>query len=354
MSETQQDGSVRPIPRLVLTTGDPNGVGPEIVLKCLSDERLRRYFRPIIVGTEPVLREMIGRLEIKNVQLRVVSREEVARNGVPDDPVPLIEVDAEKRFKPEIGRVSAEAGRVAMRAVEIATDLCLDGSADAMVTAPISKEAISIAGYKDPGHTEFITKRVSGTRHTMMMVADSLRVGLVTGHVPIWDVPKGVTKAAILEKIETIDESLKQDFGIPRPKIALLGLNPHAGDGGIMGKEEIDAIIPAIQTATENGRLVFGPFPADGFFAIGAYRLYDAVLAMYHDQGLIPFKTLAFESGVNYTAGLPIVRTSPDHGTAFDIAGTGAANPASMRSAIYVAMDVARRRIRSTEVKPNE
>lgn len=349
MTPTVINGDARPRPRIAITTGDPNGVGAEVVIKCLADERLRRYFEPVIVGSRVAIDEAMNRLEIRSVRLTEHSGRDAEW---PDDAVPFVDVDPDGTFKQEIGQISAAAGRIAMRSVERATDLCLGGEADAMVTAPISKEAISLAGYTDPGHTEFITRRVGGTRHTMMMVADSLRVGLVTGHVPIWDVPKGVTIPAIMEKVEVIDEALRLDFGIQRPKIAVLGLNPHAGDGGVMGKEEIDAIIPAIKSATEKGSLVFGPFPADGFFAIGAYRLYDAVLAMYHDQGLIPFKTLAFESGVNYTAGLKIVRTSPDHGTAFDIAGTGSASPGSMRSAIYLAIDIGRRRVRAAEDAP--
>jgi 4-hydroxythreonine-4-phosphate dehydrogenase len=216
-----------------------------------------------------------------------------------------------------------------------------------MVTAPISKEAIAMAGYTNPGHTEFIAKRSGSDSFTMMLVSDDLRVGLVTGHIPIWDVPKRTTSEAILDKLRVISTSLRQDFGIERPKIAVLGLNPHAGDGGILGKEEAEVILPSIQQSCEEGNLVFGPFPADSFFGIGAYRLYDAVLAMYHDQGLVPFKTLAFESGVNFTAGLSLVRTSPDHGTAFNIAGEGEASPGSMRSALYLAIDIARRRVQN-------
>jgi 4-hydroxythreonine-4-phosphate dehydrogenase len=353
MSRSEPTGPVRPVPRIALTMGDPNGVGPEVVLKCLADKRLRRYFQPIVVGSERVMQETARKLDLDTTLFRPCKPDDIEAEER-DSVVLLLDTDGAKGFAQDIGKVSAAAGRMAMRSVEVATDLCVAGTAHAMVTAPISKEAISLAGYDDPGHTEFIMKRVGSTRHTMMMVADELRVGLVTGHVPIWDVPKGVTTPAILDKVETIDEALRVDFGIQRPKIALLGLNPHAGDGGIMGKEEIEAIIPAIRQATDDGRLVFGPFPADGFFAIGAYRLYDAVLAMYHDQGLIPFKTLAFESGVNYTAGLPIVRTSPDHGTAFDIAGTGKASPGSMRSAIYLAIDIARRRVAAVDSHSHE
>lgn len=321
--------------------GDANGVGPEVILKCLADGRILRMMRPVIVGSIDVLQQHARKLDL-NVSLRPVDH--VSDDAWTENEVLVLNVPADQGFNVSFGEIDAGAGELAMQSVVAAVDLCIADAADAIVTAPISKEAISRAGYKDPGHTEFIARRTSAHAHTMMMISDTLRVGLVTGHVAIWDVPRGITREAILQKISIMDSSLRDDFGIDRPKIAVLGLNPHAGDGGIMGKEEIESIVPAIDEACSQGNLVFGPFPADGFFAIGGYRLYDAVLAMYHDQGLIPFKTLAFESGVNFTAGLPIVRTSPDHGTAFNIAGEGKASPGSMRSALYLAIDIARRR----------
>lgn len=328
-------------PRLAFTLGDPNGVGTEVVLKCLADSRLTRFMEPIVVGSAHVLKVHANKLGMRDVRFHVVQQvpEYLQEGGV-------TVLDIAKGEKPDVqfGKVTAEAGKLSMKAVEVATDLCLEGHAEAMVTAPISKEAISLAGYDVPGHTEFIARRSGSDTYTMMLVSDELRVGVVTGHIPIWDVPKHVTTEAILEKIRVISVSLERDFGIDRPKIAVLGLNPHAGDGGVLGREEVDAIIPAIERSNEEGNMVFGPFPADSFFGIGAYRLYDAVLAMYHDQGLIPFKTLAFESGVNFTAGLSVIRTSPDHGTAFNIAGEGKASPGSMRSAVYLAVDIARRR----------
>ena len=328
-------------PRIAVTLGDPNGVGPEVVLKCLTDSRLMKFVEPLLVGSAHVLKVHANKLGYRELRIHVVQQapERLQEGG-------LTVLDTAKGDKPRVafGQVTQEAGRLAMKAVEAAIDLCLDGYVEAMVTAPISKEAIVLAGYEAPGHTEFITRRTGSDTYTMMLVSDELRVGLVTGHIPIWDVPKRVTSEAILEKIRVISASLVQDFGIDRPKIAVLGLNPHAGEGGVLGREETETILPAIERSCEEGNLVFGPFPADSFFGIGAYRLYDAVLAMYHDQGLIPFKTLAFESGVNFTAGLPIVRTSPDHGTAFNIAGEGKASPGSMRSAVYLALDIIRRR----------
>lgn len=337
--DVDSDRSKRP--RIAVTLGDFNGVGPEVVLKSLMDSRLARFVQPVVIGSAHVLNVHASKLGYNDLRIQVVHK-------VPEviHPGEIVVLDVGQGEKPNVvfGETSAEAGKLAMKAVEHATDLCLQEEVDGMVTAPISKEAISLAGFKDPGHTEFIAKRIGRDEYTMMMISEELRVGLVTGHIPIWDVPKGVTRDAILDKIRVISASLVQDFGIQRPKIAVLGLNPHAGDGGVLGREEAESIIPAVRAACDESHLVFGPFPADGFFAIGGYRLYDAVLAMYHDQGLIPFKTLAFESGVNYTAGLTIVRTSPDHGTAFNIAGEGKASPGSMRSAIYLALDVARRR----------
>lgn len=328
--------------------GDANGVGPEVTLKCLADSRMLRLMRPVIVGSADAVEQNARALGISLANVRTVDR--VEDDSWSGEETLLLDVQPEQSFRVEFGKIEAGAGKLAMESVARAVDLCVSGKTDAMVTAPISKEAISRAGFHDPGHTEFIVKRTGTDAHTMMMVSDTLRVGLVTGHVAVWDVPRGITREAILEKVDIIDRSLRDDFGIARPKIAVLGLNPHAGDGGIMGKEEVEVIVPAIGDACASGHLVFGPFPADGFFAIGGYRLYDAVLAMYHDQGLIPFKVLAFESGVNFTAGLPIVRTSPDHGTAFNIAGEGKASPASMRSAIYVAIDIARRRRKPAEL----
>ncbi|HEX7071208.1 MAG TPA: 4-hydroxythreonine-4-phosphate dehydrogenase PdxA, partial [Rhodothermales bacterium] len=316
-----------PRPRIGVTLGDTNGIGPEVVIKALVDRRIRRFMEPIVFGSPHVLRAHAEKLNFRDLQIRPV--DDLPDEPVSDDSITVLDVLHGEEPAVEFGRISKDAGRVAMRAVEDATDLCAAGKLDAIVTAPISKEAISRAGYRHPGHTEFIAERVGCEQYTMLMVSGDLRVGLVTGHIPIWDVPKAVSTEAIVSKIEIINACLALDFGITRPKIGVLGLNPHAGDGGVLGREEMDAIIPAIRQACDQGSLVFGPYPADGFFAIRGYRAYDAVLAMYHDQGLVPFKTIAFESGVNYTAGLPIVRTSPDHGTAHNIAGEGKASAES-------------------------
>jgi 4-hydroxythreonine-4-phosphate dehydrogenase len=298
--------------------------------------------QPVVIGSAHVLQVHAAKLGFSDLVVHLVTQ---LPEQLPEGGIMVLDVTPGKQPPVEFGAVTEEGGQLAMLAVEQATDLCKAGHVDAMVTAPISKAAIALAGYDVPGHTEFIARRVGCTSYTMMMVADTLRVGLVTTHIPIWDVPKNVTHDAILEKVAIISQSLSADYGIQRPRIAVLGLNPHAGDGGVLGREEEESIAPAIQEAGRRDHLVFGPFAADGFFAVMAYRRYDAVLAMYHDQGLVPFKTLAFDTGVNYTAGLQIVRTSPDHGTAYDIAGKGTASPGSMRSAIYLAIDIARRRM---------
>ena len=215
---------------------------------------------------------------------------------------------------------------------------------DVLVTAPINKDMIQSKDFNFPGHTEYLAK-IAGTEKVLMfLVSDVLKVGIVTGHLPLKDVAQSITKEKILEKLTLMQESLIRDFGVPKPRIAVLGLNPHAGDNGLLGNEEKEIILPAIREAFDKGAYVFGPYGADGFFGSGVYKQFDAVLAMYHDQGLAPFKALAFDSGVNFTAGLPIVRTSPDHGTAYDLAGKGKADEASLRNAIFVACDVYKKR----------
>ena len=328
-------------PRIAITLGDPNGIGPEVILKCLRDERLLKYIDPIVVGDPDVMRvhaEQLGMLDIVLHSVHTVGHEESTG-------IRILETRLEHGLDVHFGEITQEAGRLSMLCVERAISLCSTGKVDAMVTAPISKEAIALAGYTNKGHSGFIAQNTNSDSYTMMMVAEGLRIGLVTEHIPLWEVPSHITHNAILEKVGILTQSLMNDFAVDRPRIAVLGLNPHAGDGGYLGLEEQEVIKPAISTCCQEGHHVFGPYAADGFFAISSYRNYDAVLAMYHDQGLIPFKTLAFGGGVNFTAGLPIVRTSPDHGTAFNIAGKGQASPDSIRSAMYLARDIVRQRV---------
>lgn len=308
-------------PRIAVSAGDPNGIGPEVALKCLADPEVRRVLEPVLVGSQAVWLAHADRLGMDGIPAEVME--------------PGLMPDMHIRW----GVIGEDAGHQAMMAVEHAARLCLGGECQAMVTAPISKEAISLAGYSDPGHTEFIARLCGDPPHLMMMVAGGLRLGLVTTHIPVRRIASEVTRARIEERLALLDTCLRTDFGVAHPRIAVLGLNPHAGDGGVLGDEESEIILPAMRAALPDSS--FGPFPADGFFGGGAYRQFDAILAMYHDQGLVAFKTIAFNAGVNFTAGLPIVRTSPDHGTAFDIAGRGVARADSMKEALLTAAQVA-------------
>jgi 4-hydroxythreonine-4-phosphate dehydrogenase len=316
------------------------------VLKSLHDPSLVPSMTPVLIGSAHVLRLHADVLGFSDLDIHVVDE---IPDEVPHGDVAMLDVAEEDEPPVTFGAVTAEAGRLAMRAVERAVDECLAGTVDAMATAPISKAAINKAGYDVPGHTEFIAERTESAKPTMMMVAGGLRVGLVTGHVSLAEVPSMVTEEAILEKLRVIDASLRTDFAIDDPKIAVLSLNPHAGEAGAFGQEEETIIAPAVEAARQEGFEVEGPIAADGFFATQLDSDFDAVLAMYHDQGLVPFKALAFDHGVNYTAGLPIVRTSPDHGTALGIAGKGMALPGSMRSALELAVAVSRHRKKHAE-----
>ncbi|PSQ95190.1 MAG: 4-hydroxythreonine-4-phosphate dehydrogenase PdxA [Bacteroidetes bacterium SW_9_63_38] len=332
--------------RVAITLGDPNGIGPEVVLKSLHDPSLVPSMTPVLVGSAHVLRRHADVLGFSDLDIHVVDE---VLDEVPHGDVALLDVAEEEAPPVSFGSITPEGGRLSMRAVERAVDECIEGTVDAMATAPISKSAINQAGYDVPGHTEFIAERTESPKPTMMMVAGGLRVGLVTGHVSLADVPARVTEEAILEKLRVIDASLRSDFAIDDPTIAVLGLNPHTGEEGAFGHEEEKIISPALDAAEQEGFRVEGPLAADGFFAAQLDSDFDAVLAMYHDQGLVPFKALAFDHGVNFTAGLPIVRTSPDHGTAHGIAGKGMALPGSMRSALELAVAVARHRNQRTE-----
>ena len=319
---------------LAITTGDPNGIGPEVALKALADPAVQARVRPALIGSVAVWDRWAEELELEDV-IRACEL------GATSESPPTVEP----------GRITEDGGRAAMQAVTFAVDGCLAGTYDGMVTAPISKEAIQLAGYAFPGHTEFLAERTGAERVVMLLVSGDLRVGLVTVHVPIADVPGHITEERIVATLATVDAALKRDFGIAAPRIAVLGLNPHAGDGGVIGREEIEIVMPALEAATERGLSVAGPFAADGFFGQRTDRGFDAVVAMYHDQGLAPFKALTMGAGVNVTGGLPIVRTSPDHGTAFVIAGQGLASADSMREAILLAAEIAERRTKETRAQ---
>ena len=319
-----------------ITQGDSNGIGYEVIIKALSDPRILDFFTPVIYGSSKLFgfyRKSIP--EIEQMDTNAINSAKEARpkrinivNCLPDN------VFAEP------GQATAESAKAAITALERAIADIKEGDIDVIVTGPINKKAMSTEGFGFPGHTEFLQQQFGVKDVTMLMTSHRLKLGVVTGHVPLKDVPSLISEEKILSKLRLMTDSLKRDFCIDKPRIAVLSLNPHSGDGGLLGTEEQEIIIPAIAKAKEEGLLAFGPFSPDGFFGLGHYEKFDATLAMYHDQGLAPFKALSFEDGVNFTAGLPIVRTSPDHGTAYNMAGRDEADPQSMRSAIFTAIDI--------------
>lgn len=324
--------------QIAISIGDNNGIGPEVVLKSLSQTDLSGI-TPVVLSSRSVIDFYSDLLDIE-LPFYVSSCPGNIKNGC------INVLESYEGEKPVIrpGKLTEKSGKLSMMAVEKGIDLCLANDADALVTAPISKEAVNRAGYHIPGHTEFLAERTGSENFMMMLVNDGLRVGLVSIHVPLSQVPALITEASLISNINIMNHTLERDFGIDDPKIAVLGLNPHAGDGGIIGNEEKEIIAPALKKAHSGGINVTGPHPADGFFGNRKYKAYDGILAIYHDQGLIPFKTLSFGSGVNFTAGLPIIRTSPDHGTAFDIAGKNLADPSSFAQAFNLAIKLAENR----------
>jgi 4-hydroxythreonine-4-phosphate dehydrogenase len=326
-------------PVIAITVGDFNGIGPEVALKSASSPAIRRLCTPLLIGPLDAYRSYARGLQM-NLRFEVWNR----RRPAPSGSIAVDPALASRSVRVKPGTLSAVAGRIAVQAIERAVDLIRTGEADAMVTAPVSKRALHRAGMDAPGQTELL-QRLSGSRRVaMMLVAPRLRVGLVTIHVPVAEISRLLTRELLRERITVIHGALLRDWGIPSPRIAVLGINPHAGEGGDIGREERVIIQPALRQLQHRGMHVEGPFPADAFFARFRQETYDAVVAMYHDQGLIPFKMIARGRGVNYSAGLPIVRTSPDHGTGFDIAGSGKADPRSMKEAIRLAVAIASRR----------
>lgn len=326
------------IPKIGISIGDFNGIGPEVILKTLSGIDLNTS-TPVIISPKSILDFYAKELKLA-VQVNRCEFIDEIRDGY----VNVLDLPFEE-FKPEPGTQNTQSGLLAMQSIELGVELANLEFTQALVTAPISKEAVNLAGYNIPGHTEFLAKKTDANDVLMMLVTNELKVALVTTHIPISEVSSIINEKLILEKLQLLNKSLKSDFGIPNPRIALLGLNPHAGDGGVIGKEEIDIIIPAIKKAVSNEINVKGPFPADGFFGQQQHKDFDAVLAIYHDQGLVPFKLLSFGNGVNFTAGLPIIRTSPDHGTAFGIAGKGLANASSFEKAYQLAIELSKRKV---------
>lgn len=336
-------------PIIGITLGDYNGIGPEVILKALEGNQLSKLCTPIIYGSLRILNQYRNHLEMKDWTLHGIQRPEQANHKLTN----VITCWHDHQTDMQPGKITAEAGQGSYASLKRAVDDLKSGKLHALVTGPINKDNIQNAEFKFPGHTEFLAESFGAKEALMFMISGDLRVGVLTGHIPLKDVAAQVTTENLTAKIEQMLQSLKGDFGIKKPRLAVLGLNPHAGENGLLGSEEIETITPVIKSFKEKGHLVVGPFPADGFFAAGTYKKYDAVLAMYHDQGLIPFKTLAFNEGVNFTAGLSAVRTSPDHGTAYNIAGKNAAEPGSLLQAIYLACDVAKYRTQSKEIDKN-
>lgn len=331
--------------RIGITHGDINGVGYEVILKAFSDATMLELCTPIVYGSPKVAAYHRKAMDLQT-NFTIIPTANEAQGGRVNV---LNCVDDE--LKVELTRPTREAGKAALAALEKALADYAEGLIDVLVTAPINKNTIQSDAFKFPGHTEYIEEKAGdGQKSLMILLKDDFRVALVTGHIPVKDIATTITKELIMEKLTIFNHSLKQDFGIVGPRIAVLALNPHAGDNGLIGKEEQEVILPAIKEMVSKGVQCFGPYPADGFFGSGNFSRFDGILAMYHDQGLAPFKALAMDEGVNFTAGLPIVRTSPAHGTAYDIAGKGIASEDSLRQAIYTAIDVFRNRLVEEEI----
>ena len=332
-----------------ITHGDTNGVGYEIIFKSFEDPAMLELCTPIVYGSPKVASYHRKGMELTTNFTSIDSATEANENVLN-----ILHCTADE-VKVELGQGTAESGAAALAALERALKDWREGLIDVLVTAPINKHAIQSETFHFPGHTEYIQDRVGGEGQQALMILmnDRIRIALATTHVPVSEIARAITQEGILQKLRILHHSLHRDFGVSTPRIAVLALNPHAGDDGLLGKEEEDIIRPAMQQAEEEGMNLYGPFAADGFFGTRAYESFDAVLAMYHDQGLAPFKLLAMDDGVNYTAGLDIVRTSPDHGTAYDIAGKGVANENSLRQAIFAAIDIFRNRRAWNEARQN-
>ncbi|MDQ3536104.1 MAG: 4-hydroxythreonine-4-phosphate dehydrogenase PdxA [Bacteroidota bacterium] len=336
-SEIKKSTENKPV--IGITMGDINGIGPEVIIKALSDPRITKNIVIIIYGSTKVLtfyRKLLKNEDINFNPIKSVSQVNTKKINI---------INCwEDNIEAQPGVDNKDGGYCSYMALKRATEDLKEGLIEAVVTAPINKKNIQNEEFNFVGHTEFFTQHFGDNESLMLLVSENLRVGVVTGHIPLKEVSEGITKEKLTAKIKIFAKSLKKDFGISKPRIAVLGLNPHAGEDGILGSEENEIISPVIEEFRKKGNFVFGPYPADGFFGMMQFKKFDGVLAMYHDQGLIPFKTLAFENGINFTAGLSVVRTSPDHGTAYNIAGKNIANESSMREAIYLVSDVLKNR----------
>jgi 4-hydroxythreonine-4-phosphate dehydrogenase len=334
--------------RVGITHGDINGIGYEVIIKTLLEPHMTEMCTPIIYGSPKVAAYHRKALNIDNLSFNHVRN----ANEAHSKRINIINC-IDDNVRVELGKSTREAGESSFNALDAA---CIDlehGLIDVLVTAPINKDNIQSEHFSFPGHTEFLAQRFKTDNYVMLMVSETMKMGVVTTHMPLSEVSKNITKEAVLSKLRIIAKSLRQDFSIPKPRIAVFGLNPHAGDNGLLGNEENDIILPAILQAKKEGIIALGPYPADGFFGSEDYRKFDAILAMYHDQGMIPFKLASFERGVNYTAGLPVIRTSPAHGTAYSLAGEDKASPESFRQAMFLAVDIFKNRKIYAEISKN-
>ena len=334
--------------KIVISHGDINSISYEVIMKALSDKRLLELCIPIIYGSPKVAAYHKKALDMEELNMNNIRTPDEASNRR----INIINCISDD-IRVELGKSTRQAGEASFQALQTAVADLGSNKLDALVTGPINKWNIQSDDFQHSGHTEYLKEQYQVDEVVMLMVSELLKVGVVAGHVPVADLPGFITRQMIITKLDILNSSLQVDFGIRKPKIAVLGLNPHAGDEGLLGREEIETIEPAIKVARDNDIMAFGPFPADGFFGAGKFTRFDAVLAMYHDQGLIPFKTLTREDGVNYTAGLPVIRTSPAHGTAYELAGKNEAEHASFLNAIYLACDIIKNREMHAEITKN-
>ena len=334
--------------RVGITHGDVNGISYEIIIKTLQDQRLMELYTIVVYGSSKVASYHRKTLNINDFNFNLVKKADMAHPRRPN----IVNIHDEE-IKIDLGKSTSIAGELAFLSLEAATEDLAKNLIDVIVTAPINKRNIQSANFPFPGHTEYFARKFNAEDYLMLMVNHNLRIGMATGHLPISQVKDNLTEDGLYKKIRIMHHSLIRDFGIIKPKIAVLALNPHAGDDGLLGNEENTIIKPAIDRAFGQNMLVFGPYPADGFFGSANFRNFDGILAMYHDQGMIPFKLMSFEEGVNFTAGLSVIRTSPAHGTAFDLAGKNEASPEAFRNALYLACDIFTNRIEYDELHAN-
>ncbi|MGJ8736062.1 4-hydroxythreonine-4-phosphate dehydrogenase PdxA [Zobellia laminariae] len=338
----QEEGKIK----LGISIGDLNGIGCEVVLKTFEDARMLDFCTPVIFASNKTIS-----FQKKELNLDINYHGIADASKAVDGKINVVNVWKEIP-KINFGEATKEGGKYAIQSLRAAVDALKNDTIDALVTAPINKNNIQAEDFKFPGHTDFLAQELEG-ESLMFMVTDELKVGLLTDHVAVKDVSAAINAILIRDKVRTIEKSLQMDFGIRAPKVAMLGINPHSGDNGIIGKEDDEVLKPVIKEMSDAGHLVFGPYSADSFFGSDAYKNFDAILAAYHDQGLIPFKTLSFGKGVNFTAGLSKVRTSPDHGTAYEIAGKGKADPSSFKEAVFTALQIFKNRKEYMELTKN-